>query len=114
MKNVLFICTANVDRSPTAECVFANYPGLKTKSAGISEYAKNPVTTELLNWADVVFCMGSFHKQYLLDKYPEDTANKEINLLDIPDRYTCMESSLIILLREKMEPWLGIYRQNGQ
>lgn len=112
MTNLLFICSANIDRSPTAEYLYASYPGIETKSAGASRYTKRPVTPALLDWADVVFCMGNVHKQYLTDTFPESVKNKEINVLDIPDDYTYGEPKLEAIIKKKMAPWLTKFEQN--
>lgn len=48
MVNVLFICSQNRLRSPTAEQVFADWPGVETASAGINHDAQVPVCPELL------------------------------------------------------------------
>ncbi len=34
-RNVLFLCSQNRLRSPTAEQVFADWPGIETASAGL-------------------------------------------------------------------------------
>lgn len=47
-RNILFICSQNRLRSPTAEQVFAGWPGIETSSAGLNNDAENPVTPELL------------------------------------------------------------------
>ncbi|ELO89522.1 hypothetical protein SEEE5621_17379, partial [Salmonella enterica subsp. enterica serovar Enteritidis str. 6.0562-1] len=52
--NVLFICSRNQWRSPTAEQVFRRYPGLSVRSAGTSRNAKKSVSCGLLQWADVI------------------------------------------------------------
>ena len=39
MKHLLFLCSKNKLRSPTAEFVFADYPGIEVDSAGISNVA---------------------------------------------------------------------------
>jgi len=48
LKNVLFICSQNKLRSPTAEQVFADYPGIETASAGTNHDAEEPLTPEQL------------------------------------------------------------------
>ena len=42
-RNILFICTQNRLRSPTAEQVFAEWPGVETASAGLGNDAEVPV-----------------------------------------------------------------------
>ena len=41
-RNILFICTQNRLRSPTAEQVFADWPGIETASAGLGHEAGAP------------------------------------------------------------------------
>jgi len=38
MTNLLFLCSRNRLRSPTAEPVFADRPGVETASAGLSPH----------------------------------------------------------------------------
>ncbi len=45
---VLFICSQNRLRSPTAEQVFASWEDLEVASAGLGSSAANPVTPELV------------------------------------------------------------------
>ena len=59
--NVLFVCSANRDRSPTAERVFREVPGWDVRSAGTSLDAETRVTGEVLEWADRVFVMEERH-----------------------------------------------------
>jgi predicted protein tyrosine phosphatase len=63
MRKVLFICSQNRLRSPTAEQVFADWPGVETASAGLNNDAENPLTPELLTWADLVFVMERAQRQ---------------------------------------------------
>lgn len=67
--NVLFICSKNRLRSPTAEQVFANWPGVDTSFAGINHDADNPVTPELIHWADIIFVMERVHKTKQSSKF---------------------------------------------
>jgi predicted protein tyrosine phosphatase len=57
VRHVLFICSRNQLRSPTAEQVFSSWPGIEVSSAGLDAKCKEPVTPELLARADVIFVM---------------------------------------------------------
>ncbi len=48
LTNLLFICSRNRLRSPTAEQVFAAWPGVETASAGLAPDADEPCTDELV------------------------------------------------------------------
>ncbi len=54
MKNVLFVCSWNRLRSPTAEAVFAGRVGLEVASAGINRGANVELSPELIGGADVI------------------------------------------------------------
>jgi predicted protein tyrosine phosphatase len=101
-KNVLFICSQNRLRSPTAEQVFATWPGIETSSAGLNHDAENPVTPELLQWADLVFVMERAHRAKLSTRFKSHLGNTRIVCLDIPDEYAFMDPGLVRLLRDKV------------
>lgn len=48
-RHVLFICSQNRLRSPTAEQVFAAWPGIETASAGLKPDADVPVSRSCWN-----------------------------------------------------------------
>lgn len=99
---MLFLCSKNRLRSPTAEQVFAQFPGVETASAGISKDADNPVSAELLAWADLIFVMERVHHRKLAAKFKSHLANKRIINLDIPDEYEFMDEALVALLTAKV------------
>lgn len=53
---VLFVCTANLQRSPTAEDLFQKRNGVwQTKSAGGMPFlGRNLLTQQLIDWADLI------------------------------------------------------------
>lgn len=106
MKRVLFICSQNRLRSPTAEQVFSSNPALEVASAGLNTGAQNPVTPELIDWADLVFVMEKAHRNKLSKKFRSSLSGKRIVCLDIPDEYEYMEPLLVKLLNEKVSPFL--------
>ena len=101
-RNVLFICSQNKLRSPTAEQVFASYPGVEASSAGLNNDAENPVTPELLSWADLIFVMERAHKSKLTSKFKSHIGNKRVICLDIPDEFDYMDEALIRLLKVRV------------
>lgn len=107
MKNVLFICAANRLRSPTAEQVFANYPDIETDSAGVNSSADIVVSSEQLQWADLIFVMENSHRRKLSQKYKKYLNGQRIITLGIPDNYAYMDAELIRILKMKVEPFLG-------
>lgn len=102
MTNVLFLCSQNRLRSPTAEQVFAQWPGIETSSAGLTHDAENPLTPELLQWADVVFVMERAHRNKLSTRFRAHIDGKRIVVLGIPDDYAYMQAELVTLLEAKV------------
>ncbi|MFM6139549.1 MAG: low molecular weight protein tyrosine phosphatase family protein [Sphaerospermopsis kisseleviana] len=87
MKKLLFLCSQNKLRSPTAEAVFSEYPGLEVESAGLDKTAEIPVSTEAIEWADIIFVMEKSHKSKLSKNFQPFLKDKRIICLDIPDEY---------------------------
>ncbi|MBD2412446.1 phosphotyrosine protein phosphatase [Nostoc calcicola FACHB-389] len=108
MKKLLFLCSQNRLRSPTAEAVFSEYEGFETDSAGLDRYAEVPVSIEALVWADIIFVMEKSHKTKLSKNFQPFLKDKKIICLDIPDEYEYMEPALIELLKQKVLPLLKI------
>ena len=63
--HVLFICSRNQWRSPTAEQVFRRHPALNVRSAGTSASARKQVSAADIDWADVILVMESTHRSRL-------------------------------------------------
>ena len=106
MKRVLFICSQNRMRSPTAEQIFASHPGVECTSAGTNHDADNPLTPELIEWAEIIFVMEETHRNKVTSKFRQYLANKRVICLDIPDEYACMDTKLIRLLNAKVPRFL--------
>jgi predicted protein tyrosine phosphatase len=105
MKHVLFICSQNRLRSPTAEQVFSNREGFEVASAGLNSEAGTPVTPELLQWADVIFVMERMHRNKLSKKFGAHLKSQRIICLDIPDEFEFMDPQLVNLLQAKVGPF---------
>lgn len=98
MKRVLFVCTGNVCRSPMAEGLFrrriAQRSDIQVQSAGItapsgmppsehsvtataevgvdiSRQLSQPLTAELVNWANFIFVMTRAHREMIEMIFPE-------------------------------------------
>jgi len=75
----LFICYANVDRSPTAEAVCAriaqdNNLDIVASSAGVSQGANRPVTKEMADLADKIFVMEPSMVTDMAEGYSQNPA----------------------------------------
>ena len=106
MRNVLFVCSQNRLRSPTAEQVFADHPAIEVTSAGTNNDAENPLTGELVRWADIIFAMEKVHRDKIQSKFRSDLKSARIICLNIPDDYEFMDDDLIRLLKAKVSRYL--------
>jgi len=104
-QHLLFVCTANHDRSPTAESLFRDHPRCEARSCGISPFAATPASERLLEWADIIFCMEEHHRAALL-AMSDLTETKPVVVLSVPDMYVHGEVELVNVLNAKLGPWL--------
>jgi predicted protein tyrosine phosphatase len=107
MTRVLFVCSQNKLRSPTAEQMFSDRPGFEVASAGTDRSAGNPVSAETLEWADVIFVMEQSHRSKLSKMFRPHLKNKRVICLDIPDDFEYMDPSLIRILEAKVGPFFS-------
>lgn len=110
LKRLLFVCSRNRLRSPTAERVFGADPALQTDSAGLAPDADTILTAEHLAWADVVFVMEKAHRLRLTRLFGAQLRGKKVVCLDIPDKYEYMQPELVALLERKVRHH---FRQTG-
>jgi predicted protein tyrosine phosphatase len=104
---ILFICSANKQRSKTAEDYFASkYSSHEFLSAGTNlklcrKEGTTELTEDLLKWADKVYVMEKRH----LEQIQNHTGSRyysKTKVLAIPDIYKYYDSVLIELLEEKV------------
>ena len=108
MKKVLMVCTGNMDRSPTAAMVLAEMCApMWVTSAGTEPFAKNQVTLELVEEADVICVMEEAHRRFIIERFG-DSHTEKVLVLDIPDNYVCWEATLVHLLKPKLRAALGL------
>jgi predicted protein tyrosine phosphatase len=104
--NVLFVCSQNRLRSPTAEQVFASHTGINVSSAGTNADAENPLTPELVRWADLIFVMEKTHRNKLQKRYKPELKDARLICLDIPDEFEFMDEGLVRLLKARVTRFL--------
>lgn len=105
-RRLLFLCSRNRLRSPTAEAIFANYAGIETDSAGLSPDAELRLSADQVEWADVILVMECVHQQRLKRDFGKSLGGKKVAVLNIPDNYDFMEPALVELLKLKCAPFL--------
>ena len=107
-KKLLFVCSQNQWRSPTAEKIFDGVSGYSAKSAGTENGARVKVTEGLIGWADLIFVMEKRHAERMREKFAEALTHKKIICLDIPDHLTFMHPELIELLKDRLSEYVEL------
>jgi predicted protein tyrosine phosphatase len=111
---ILFVCTANVARSPTAEDVFreliANRDvGHEARSAGVAaDPAGRQLTAVDIAWADLICVMEPAHRAWIAERWSE--ALPKVRVLGIPDVYSpgdpvlrdLLTTHILLLLTERV------------
>jgi predicted protein tyrosine phosphatase len=105
-KKLLFICSQNKLRSPTAEAIFTGRPGLEVDSAGLNHDAEVPLSAEQLEWADLILVMEKAQRSRLNRNFGEFLGGKKVVVLNIPDDFECMDPELISLLESRCARYL--------
>ena len=103
---VLFLCSRNRRRSPTAEQLFADWPGVETASAGLAPDADEVVTAEHLEWAELIVVMEAVHRRRLQRRFGPLLRHARVVALDIPDDYAFGDPALVALLERRGMPLL--------
>ncbi len=104
--HVLFVCSRNQWRSPTAERMFKRHPVIVARSAGTSPNARRRISPADIGWADAIMVMEDKHRDRIVAEYARLLEHKTIHVLDIPDDYTFMDPELIDILAQTVEPLL--------
>lgn len=108
VKNVLFVCSRNQWRSPTAQAVWRTHPGLNVRSAGTSTKARRTVGAPDIAWADVILVMEQKHKRRLQAEFARMLGGTPVHVLDIPDEYRFMDPELVETLESSMAACLSL------
>ena len=103
---LLFICSKNRLRSPTAEAIFSKYAELEVYSAGLDREAENVLDSESIIWADIIFVMENSHRRKLVKHFQPWLKSKRVVCLNIADDYEYMEPALVKILKNKVLPLL--------
>lgn len=99
---ILFVCSENRLRSPTAANVFAGFRGVETLSAGTNKDCETALSGDLIEWADVILVMESSHRSKVAKKFRNLLKDKKLAVLQIPDEYDYMDAQLIRILKRRV------------
>jgi predicted protein tyrosine phosphatase len=100
--HILFVCGKNKWRSPTAECIYKNDKRIEVRSAGMSGKSKYPISSDDIEWADLILVMEKRYKAWILGLF-RDLSLPKIENLDIPDEYEYMDKELIETIEQGVE-----------
>lgn len=104
--NILAVCSANINRSPTIEQIFKlKLPQHNIKSAGIYGGYPNQFSQPLFDWANIIVCADISHQKFIEKNYSKE---KPIITIGISDQYDRDQVELI----EIIEYWLDNYGYN--
>ena len=103
--NLLFVCSRNQWRSPTAEKIFRR-DHYNTKSAGTSGSARIKLSEKLIFWADIIFVMEKRHRTIIQERFAVMLDNRKLIVLNIPDDYQFMDDELVKMLELAVAPYL--------
>ena len=105
---VLFVCSRNRLRSPTAEAVVAGWPGVEALSAGTAPDADLRVSADLVAWADLVVCFEARHRRRLADRFGPLLQDKRVVVLGLRDEYAYLDPVLAERLRARLPALLSV------
>jgi predicted protein tyrosine phosphatase len=106
---LLFVCSRNQWRSPTAEQVWRKDPRVLARSAGTSPNARHTISVADVQWADVILVMEEKHKSRIKAEFTRLLDHKPIHVLDIPDEYKFMDAELVEILEITVESIIENY-----
>jgi len=106
--NILFLCTANIQRSKTAEELFrALNKSHEYLSAGLSakyvgKAGSTICTARMLEWADKIYIFEERHLEIIKENTGDEFLFK-IKNLKIEDKYQYFQKELVLTLLEKIK-----------
>lgn len=103
-RKLLFVCHSNINRSRTAEDYVNSslHSKYEAKSAGTFATLPwgNPITENLLNWADTIFVMDKEQENFI--KYNNPQSFRKVINLNIPDIYSYGDKELVDIIKRRI------------
>lgn len=85
--------------------MFAQVEGVEALSAGTNHDAETPLSTDLVEWADMVVCMERVHQRKLQRDFTGALKGKQVTVLGIKDDYRFMDPALVARIKAKFPMW---------
>lgn len=101
-KKVLFVCSGGILRSPTAAHWAAEHKGWNTRSCGTLPLAIPQIDPNLVDWADVIYCLQRKHFDFLIDTWGEHVRPK-LRVMGIEDDFEYRNPDLIRLIADRLK-----------
>lgn len=101
-RKLLFVCSQGQNRSRTGSDLYRKL-GYETKCAGVHS-SSNPLTKEMLEWADAVFVFEEGQAREIKSRWPQHS--KPMFNLDIWNYHPYGDPSLEVNIKRKMRDWL--------
>lgn len=92
---ILFVCTKNQRRGPTAEKTWNRRAGVSAKSAGLSLLCRQPLSVKIIRWAEYIVVMEERHKRRLEEEFARAIADKKLYVLNITEGQKFMAPELV-------------------
>lgn len=100
-KRALFVCSGGMLRSATSAHFMAAMGDWNTRNCGTMASALPPMHANLMEWAEVIYCMEDHHAESVTNQFP--WAQGKIKVLNIKDIYVYRDPKLVQLLHEIFE-----------
>ncbi len=107
--NILFVCSKNQWRSPTAEAIYRSDDRISVRARS----AVQTLRSSDIVWADVILVMEDKHRNSILADFPGESKFKPVHVLDIPDDYQFMDAELVKLIHLATEPIIEVIVQSS-
>lgn len=104
--NLLFVCSRNQWRSPTAETLYRDDRRFSVRARGLSDRSPRPLREADVTWADLIFVMESKHRTRLLSRFRAAVGDTPLHVLEIPDDYRYMDPELMEMIVDRVESCL--------
>jgi predicted protein tyrosine phosphatase len=106
---ILFVCSRNKWRSPTAEKIYQKNDKISVKSAGISTKGNRQINEKDILWANLIVFMENWHKSKLTAQYRGTVQIPKTEVLNIPDEYKYMDDELVEIMKPQIDFLLKKY-----
>ena len=106
---LLFVCSCNKDRSPTAVDILADVKGFEAQCAGTHPAAPTKLSKTLTDWADYIFAMQNHHAEEVMKLSPG--AKKKTHVLHVPDIFD--QPELKTMLRDRLSHYFPHLSMQG-